>query len=416
MVARLAMTPLLRKLLGLNWPLLLTMYGLLVFGVFTIESAARHLSGGGLEYAEKQRDWILVGSVAYFGAALIDYRWVKWMALPLYGGALTLCAMLFGKERGEVHQVDTGLLRFQPAPLALLAGIVLLAWLLQDLPRLGKRIPKLGWILEEPVVKVGLIGLLTGVPFLLVVGMGDMGSALVWVPLAAVCLLASGVPFRYLSCMALLAAAVVPIAYFVVLPTVSPTGAKRIQLFIDIAQEKPVDISGDAWAAHNIAVAIGKSGWSGTGLNAGANEGSLHDKKFIPWKTAHNDFIFPVIAEEQGFRGSLLLLTTYALLLVLCLFVGTYARDPMGRIIVAGVVAVFFTHIFEGIGMCIHLMPITGIPLPLVSYSGTFAVICMTMLGLVQSVWVHRDTDRVKAEAEEAVAALKAISVRGGGP
>jgi rod shape determining protein RodA len=412
MVGRLSMTPLLRKLLGLNWPLLLTMYGLLVFGVFTIESAARHLPQGGTFFADKQRDWIVIGSVAYFAAALIDYKWIRFFAIPLYGGALALCAMLFGKERSEVHQIDSGILKFQPAPLALMAGIILLAWLLQDLPRLGRRIPKVGWLLEEPIVKVGLIGLLTGVPFLLVVGMGDMGSALVWIPFAAVCLLVSGVPFRYLSCMALVAAAVLPVAYFAVLPVVSPTGAKRIQLFLDIAQNKPVDITDEAYAAHNIAVAIGKAGFTGIGWNANATDGSLHDKKFVPWETAHNDFIFPIIAEEQGFRGGLLLLSAYALLLVLCLFIGTYARDPMGRIIVGGVVAVFFAHIFEGIGMCIQLMPITGIPLPLVSYSGTFAVICMTMLGLVQSVWIHRDTERIRAEEEETAAALKAISTR----
>lgn len=388
------MTPLFRKLLGLNWPLVLTMYGLLVFGVFSIESAARHLPQGGAWFADKQKTWILVGSVVYFGAALIDYKWIKWMAIPLYVGALAMCASLIGMDRGDVHQMDSGLLKFQPAPMAIVAGIILLSWLLQDLPRLGAKIPKVGWILGEPMVKVGLIGLLTGVPFLIVVAMGDMGSALVWVPLAVICLLVSGIPFRYLSCMALLAAAVIPIAYFVVLPTVSKTGTARIELFLDMVEGKEVDVSGKAWAPHNIAIAVGKSGWGGVGWNASANDGSLHDKKFVPWKTAHNDFIFPVIAEEQGFRGSILLITAFALLLVLCLFIGTYARDPMGRLLVGGVVALFFAHIFESIGMCILLMPITGIPLPLVSYSGTFAVMCMFMLGIVQSVWVHRDAER----------------------
>ena len=134
---------------------------------------------------------------------------------------------------------------------------------------------------------------------------------------------------------------------------------------------------------------------------ANAESGSIHDRKLIPFNTAHNDFIFPVIAEEQGFRGSMLLITAFALLLVLCLFVATYARDPMGRMIVGGVVALFFAHIFENIGMCIKLMPITGIPLPLISYSGTFVVMCMFMLGLVQSVWVHRKPIRVEAERTE---------------
>lgn len=106
--------------------------------------------------------------------------------------------------------------------------------------------------------------------------------------------------------------------------------------------------------------------------------------------TAHNDYIFAVIAEEQGFRGSLLLITAFALLLIQCLFIAFYSRDFSGQLIAGGVVALLFAHIFENIGMCVSLMPITGIPLPLISYSGTFVVICMFLLGMVQSIWVHR--------------------------
>ncbi len=401
------MTPLFRKLLGLNWPLVLTMYGLLVFGVFSIESAARHLpvpdgvDSAGVWYAEKQKNWILIGSLVYFATALIDYKWFRWLGFPLYVAGLGLCASIMGSD-SEVHQIELpGGLSFQPAQLLIAAGILLISWLLQDLPRLGRLIPKVGWILEEPMVKVALIGLLTGVPFLVVVGMGDMGSALVWIPLAVVCLLVSGVPFRYMSCMALLAAAVLPVVYYVVLPERSPRGADRIELFFDIAQGKEVDPRGDAWGPLHIAIAIGKAGWGGAGWNASAQDGSLHDKKFLPWLTTHNDYIFAVIAEEQGFRGGILLLTSFALLLVLCLFIGTYARDPMGRLIVGGVVALFFAHIFENIGMHLKLMPITGIPLPLISYSGTFVVMCMFMLGLVQSVWVHRDIHPLTAEEKK---------------
>ena len=138
-------------------------------------------------------------------------------------------------------------------------------------------------------------------------------------------------------------------------------------------------------------MAVGKAGWKGVGWKATAEEGSLHAKKFIPRDTAHNDYIFAIIAEEMGFRGSLLLITAYALLLVLGLFVAFYSRDLCGRVLASLVVALFFAHVFESIGMCVLLMPITGIPLPLVSYSGTFVVICMGMLGLVQSVWIHRN-------------------------
>jgi rod shape determining protein RodA len=136
-------------------------------------------------------------------------------------------------------------------------------------------------------------------------------------------------------------------------------------------------------------MAVGKAGWDGVGYGSTSNQ-SLHHRKDIPWKTAHNDYIFAVIAEEQGFKGSLLLISGFALLLIQCLFIAFYSRDFSGQLIASGVVALLFAHIFENIGMCVSLMPITGIPLPLISYSGTFVLICMFLLGMVQSIWVHR--------------------------
>ena len=388
------MTPLFRKLLGLNWPLILTMFGLLAFGVFSIESAARHLKGGGEHFAHLQKNWILVGSLIYFATALIDYRWYRWLGLPVWIAGLGLMMMSSG-----VGQVTLGTFSFQPAQIVLAGGLLLTGCLLQDLPRLGRMIPKVGWILEEPVVKVAIVGVVAGVSFLVVMAKGDMGSAIVWMPLAVVLLLVVGVPFRYLSAMALVGAAMIPIAYFIVLPEVSKRGPQRIETYLDMLHDKPVDILDEGYAAHRVSVAVGKAGWGGSGWNADENRNSLHAKGFIPKETAHNDYIFAMIAEEQGFRGSLLLVSSFALLLVLCLFIGSYARDPMGRLLVGGTVAILFAHIFENIGMCVLLMPITGIPLPLISYSGTFVVICMFLLGLVQSVWVHRDAGRVVEEA-----------------
>jgi rod shape determining protein RodA len=397
------MTPLFRKILGLNWPLLFTMYGLLVFGVFAIESAAQHLVIDkhpeiipGPFFANKQKMWILAGSAVYFVTALIDYRWYRWLALPMWVAGMGLELASHGV--GETKEFGVS---FQPAQIAIASGILILGWLLQDLPRLGRRIPRIGWIFEEPILKIAVIGAITGISFLVVMAKGDMGSAIVWIPLAGIALLISGVPFRYLSLMSLLAVALIPIAYFIVLPKVSERGRPRIETFLDMANDRPVDPMAEAYAAVHCRIAVGKAGWSGEGLNSTT---SLHAQGFIPMKTAHTDYIFAVIAEAEGFRGSILLITSFGLLLVLCLFVGTYARDPMGRLIVGGVVAVFFAHIFENIGMCVVLMPITGIPLPLISYSGTFVVMCMFMLGLVQSVWVHRDLESLTENKEAAVA------------
>jgi rod shape determining protein RodA len=388
-----AMTPFLRKILGMNWMLILVMYGLLIFGVFMIESAARHLpisaevknqfGSAGVYYAWMQKNWIVLGSVGFFGAALVDYRWIRWLGIPFY--VVSLILMLVAMQQDDdVHRLILGGLKFQPAQLGITSGILLIAWLLQDLPKLHS------W-LGSPLARIAMIGVLAGVPFLVVMKMGDMGSALVWIPVSIVALLIGGVPFRYLSFMTFIGAGVLPILYFVVLPMVSKRGPARIDLWLRMVQGQEVDVRNEGYSAHYATVAVGKAGWKGVGWGAPAERNSLFAKGYPSKDTAHNDYIFVVIGEELGFRGSLVLLTAYALLLTQCLFVAFYSRDLCGRLLVSLVIALIFAHVFESIGMCVLLLPITGIPMPLVSYSGTFVVICMFLLGLVQSVWIHRN-------------------------
>ncbi len=376
----------------MNWLLVLTMLALAVFGVYAIESAARHLPNGGGYYAQRQKMWIIAGCVVFFITALIDYRWIRWLGIPMYlaGLGLMIVAMLKGSE---VHQIRFGSLSFQPTQLGIAGGIVLMGSLLQDLPR---------WhaFFRLPFVRLGIIAVLAGVPFLVVVAMGDMGSAMVWLPVTAVIMYASGIPYRYLLLMMIIGFGCIALAYYVVLPKASERGAGRIELYLAMLDGREVDINGDAYAPYWVSTAIGKAGYKGIGWNANSERGSLHDKKYIPWKTAHNDFIFAVIGEEQGFRGSLMLLTGYAMLLIQCLFIAFYSRDSSGRIIAAAVVALLFAHIFENIGMCVLMTPITGIPLPLVSYSGTFVVMVMFLLGLVQSIWIHRNAEGTLSEEE----------------
>lgn len=393
MVARESvMTPFLRKILGMNWVLVLVMYGLLIFGVFMIESAARHVSitrdnlaqfgSAGAYFASKQKTFILIGSVAYFVAAFVDYRWIRWLGIPFYVVSMGLMVVAM-QQNDDVHQLRLGGLSFQPAQLGITSGILLIAWLVQDLPKLHR------WF-AAPFIRIGIIGVVAAVPFLMVMKMGDMGSALVWIPVSIVALLIGGIPFRYLTCMAFLGAGIIPLLYFVALPLVSKRGPERIDVWLRMLNNREVDISGDAYAPHNVSMAVGKAGWKGIGWNSKSKD-SLHEKGFIPRETAHNDYIFAVIAEELGFRGSLLLLTAFALLMIQGLFIAFYSRDVTGRLLACLVVALFFAHVFESIGMCVLIMPITGIPLPLISYSGTFVVICMFLLGLVQSVWIHRN-------------------------
>jgi len=390
------MTPLLRKILGMNWLLVLVMYGLLTCGVFMIESAARHLSvsreilhqygSAGAYYAAMQKQWILVGSAVFFGTALVDYRWIRWLGIPFYLASLVLMAMAMQQD-DSVHRLSLFGLTFQPAQLGVSSGIILIAWLLQSLPKAHR------WF-GAPFARIAIIGGVAALPFLMVMKMGDMGSALVWIPVAIVALIVGGAPFRYLTFIGFIAAGMLPLLYFVALPIVSERGPERIETWLRMLRGQEVNIAAEGYAPHNISMAVGKAGWKGVGWKATAEQGSLHAKGFIPRDTAHNDYIYAVFAEEMGFRGSLLLIASFAVLVILGLYIAFYSRDVCGRVLACLVVALFFAHVFESIGMCVLLLPITGIPMPLVSYSGTFVVICMFLLGLVQSVWIHRNTRR----------------------
>ena len=186
------------------------------------------------------------------------------------------------------------------------AGIILLGTAFDLLPRVHR-------FFGEPLFKLGLVGIVCGIPFLLVVKNGDMGSAIVFLPVAFVTLLVGGVPFRYLTAILLAGVGVLPLIYYLVLPEVSERATGRIDQYLEFLKEGKVEKTDETYASYYVSLAVGQAGWKGMGYKAKAERGSIHDKKYIPWTTAHNDYIFAVIAEEQGFRGSLLLLTSFAL-------------------------------------------------------------------------------------------------------
>ena len=116
---------------------------------------------------------------------------------------------------------------------------------------------------------------------------------------------------------------------------------------------------------------------------------------FVPSNVSINDFIFVTIAERHGFRGAAVLIGLYSILLILLLLICYSARDMTGRMLIGGFIGLLFYHVFMNIGMCVLLVPITGIPLPFISYGGTFLLMMMFMLGLCQSVWIHRGDESI---------------------
>ena len=368
------------------------MYALLIFSIFAIESAARHQSSGGEWFADRQITWIGLGTVVYFSTAFINYRLLKWLSIPMYFIALVLMIIVVSNG-SSVHQIKLMGVAFQPTQLMIGAGILFIALLFEQLPRFKR------WF-NHPFIKLGLVAIFCGIPFLLVVKSGDMGSALVWVPVAVVFLFVGGIPYRYLAIIAIAGVGVLPLLYYIVLPIISDRATGRIDQYISMVQnDGKVVYNDENYAIHFVTSAIGKAGWKGAGLNAdlAGQPGAIHANGFIPYDTAHNDYIFGVIGEELGFRGGVLLIGVFLLLIVCCLIVGLFSRDAYGLIVASGVATLLFAHVFENIGMCIRVMPITGIPLPLISYSGSFTLICMLLLGFVQSIWIHRINYSVKS-------------------
>jgi len=366
------MTPFLRKLLGLNWVLLATMLALAVFGVIAIYSATYMREDSvASEFWRKQANWVAVGFFAFMLVSLIDYHWIRWGALPMYLAGLffLIVTRFYGqKVYGARSWLHIGPINFQPAQLSVVAGIMVLALFLSQFRQM------------HPMLRLLLCGAIVGAPCLLILMQPDLGETIIWAPVLLALLFVGGLPLRYLVCIVLIAAIMMPFAIYLGL---KPYQQQRITAFLD----PEIDKQGSAWAINQSLIAIGSGGWAGKGFKAPNTQIELG---FLPATAVHNDYIFSAIGEQWGFVGGAFLLGAFGLLLFTCLFVAFFAGDQFGLLLVVGVTALIFTHIFQNMGMTISLLPITGVPLPLISYSGSFVLMIMFGLGIVNSVWVHR--------------------------
>jgi len=366
------MTPFLRKLLGLNWLLVLNMLALAIFGVIAIYSATYMREDSvAADFWRKQANWVLVGFFAFMIVSLIDYRWVRWGALPMYllGIVFLILTKFMGtRVYGARSWLHLGPINFQPAQLAVIAGIMVLALFLSQFRQM------------HPMLRLLLCGAIAGAPCLLILMQPDLGEVMIWGPVLLALLFAAGLPLRYLICIILIAIGSIPLAIHLGL---KPYQQQRITAFIN----PEIDKQGASWAINQSLIAIGSGGWAGKGFKAPNTQIELG---FLPATAVHNDYIFSAIGEQWGFVGGMFLIGAFALLLLTCLFVAFFAADQFGLLLVVGITALIFTHIFQNVGMTISILPITGVPLPLISYSGSFVLMIMFGLGIVNSVWVHR--------------------------
>ncbi|MGC1480168.1 MAG: FtsW/RodA/SpoVE family cell cycle protein, partial [Chthoniobacterales bacterium] len=209
-----------------------------------------------------------------------------------------------------------------------------------------------------------------------------LGSSLVWIPVVFGMLFIGAIPLRYLVSMILLGVAAIPI---IVNFGLKPYQKDRIMVFLD----PDLDPQGAGWTINQSLIAIGSGGMAGKGFKA---ENTLNELGFLPSTIVHNDFIFSVLGEQHGFIGGAVLMGVFAILMLTALYVVMMAGDDLGRLLATGVLMLLFAHVFMNVGMTVAVTPITGLPLPLVSYGGSFLMIIMVSFGLLQSVWIHRRT------------------------
>lgn len=385
------MTPLFRKFLGINWVLFANMILLLAWGIWAIYNASSFREGPALAF--KWRDqvvWSCIGLTVYFVTSLTDYKWMRWGAPIMYlAGIAGLIAARFLAEdvKGARSIIHIGGLNFQPSQLAIAATIIALSVVLGDLHRV------LPWF-RHHWLRLAVSGFLAAIPMAMVLKEPDLGSAMVYGPVVIAMLLVGSIPFRYLITLFLVVMCVMPLAYFFGL---KPYQKKRVEVFMDMLMNKKVDTLGDAYMANFIQIAVGSAGFEGKGpLSSKVPDRRSVHRTFYSETESINDFIYSVIVEEFGFRGGLMQIVGTAFLLLQCIFVAFYARDNLGRLVVVGVTAMMFAHAMQNMGMNVLMMPITGLPLPFISYGGTFLVVCMFLMGMAQSVWVHRNFSPVK--------------------
>ncbi|MFA7257369.1 MAG: rod shape-determining protein RodA [Kiritimatiellales bacterium] len=364
-----------------DWIMFSSIAVLLIISCLFIFSAgyrnADHALNG---LAARQIVWALIGLGCYGAASALDYRKLNSVHWWIYlTGLLSLVLVLFlGMSVYGAHRwFSFGGITVQPSEFAKLAAIfTLAAWLgdpATDVDRLRTFV---------------LAFVLAGVPFLLIAIEPDLGSAMVLLPIVLLLLFCAGVPLRPLLIL-IGAGAVVLLVLIVWLrffpdscPILTDYQKNRILVYLNV-NEDPL---GAGWNKLQSQIAVGSGGLFGKGYL----KGTQNILGFLPRTVAPTDFIYSVVAEESGFAGSSLLLVLYTTVVVRCLRAAMLARDTFGRLLATGVGILIFSHVFVNIAMTIGLMPITGLPLPLMSYGGTFMVSTMTALGLVQSVYLRR--------------------------
>ncbi len=349
----------------LDLPLIGIVLSLAAIGLLGVYSATyRYGSGQFTSHLIR----ILLGLVVCLVVSSLNYHRLTDLAVPLYGLALlVLCVtLILGSEiKGSRSWLVLAGFRVQPSELAKPILILTLARYMGDLPS--------SYLRRNQILT--LFGLLL-LPVLLVVLQGDMGTALMYFPIAAGMMLVAGVRLRILVALVIVGVLVAPVAWF----ALEDYHKERILVTIN----PDLQPQGVGYQTRQSKIAIGSGGLVGKGFG----EGLQSRLGFVP--EIQTDFIYALLAEETGFLGAAGLLFLFLLLLMRVSHVAENAQDRVGLLIVTGVASLFFVHILTNLGTVLGLVPAVGVPLPFVSYGGSSALAMFASLGLALSVRRHR--------------------------
>ena len=346
----------------------------------------------------RQIIYFVVGVGGAAALCLIDYRTLTRWSFLIYWATILLLILVLIPKVGSVHQgahrwFDLPVFQLQPSEFAKLAFILAEAHFLSRPPD-ELKLPGNFW------KSLGLMML----PFVLILKEPDLGSALVLIPTGLAMIFVAGTPKSYLfnlvggvGLLGILLLADVLFAPPHLRIPMQEYQRQRLLVYFGTsfanANASPEERTKarltemeSSYQVRQAMIAVGDGGFWGRGWR----QGKQTVLQFLPPGAAHNDFIFSVIAEEKGFVGSVLVLTLYAVVLFTGIRIAGQARDRLGKMIAVGVVTLIFSHVFINIGMNIRIVPVTGIPLPLLSYGGSSVLGSLVALGLLQNVYMYR--------------------------
>jgi rod shape determining protein RodA len=351
-----------RLLQNVDWPLLGATFGLVGMSILTLSNLNVGRAGGGI--ALRQAAWFGVGLIALLVVAGLDYRRLVRAAPAAYLlglAGLALVSTLGRSVSGARRWIVLGPMSVQPAEIFKICFVLMAVWVITS--RWAQPVGKSTLLMMLPIVAV---------PFALIIKQPDLGTALLLFPVLVVLLVAAGMRLRLLGAIGVAGLAAVPLAWLVL----KDYQRERILVFLDPFR----DPLGSAYNVIQAKIAIGSGQLLGKGV-AGATQSRL---AFLPER--HTDFIFAVFAETWGFVGCLVLLMCYVLIVLRGFDIAASAREPVGRLVALGATALLAAQVLINVGMVTGLLPVVGIPLPLMSYGGSSMLASLMGLGLLLSV------------------------------